>query len=112
MIGLPSPRTREIIASRFRAGESVAELAHDYDQPTEAIEAAIREVARDSEMVARFAHVSLLREIEQMRINYLMMCIAYGNTQGNYPVEGGTEKAMRMIKEETEQRIAWAMGEK
>jgi hypothetical protein len=36
-------RTRESIASRFRAGDSVAELAHDYDQPTEAIEAAIRE---------------------------------------------------------------------
>jgi hypothetical protein len=37
------PRTREAIASRFRAGDSVAELAHDYEQPTEAIEAAIRE---------------------------------------------------------------------
>jgi hypothetical protein len=109
-IVIPHPRTRETIASRFRAGDSVAELAHDYDQPTEAIEAAIREEDRDSEMVARFTHVSLLREIEQMRINYLMMCIAYGNTQGNYPVEGGTEKALKMIKDETEERIAWAMG--
>jgi hypothetical protein len=36
-------RTRESIASRFRAGDSVAELAHDYEQPTEAIEAAIRQ---------------------------------------------------------------------
>ena len=40
---IPNPRTREAIASRFRAGDSVAELAHDYEQPTEAIEAAIRE---------------------------------------------------------------------
>lgn len=43
---IPCPRTRETIASRFRAGESVAELAYDYDRPTEAIEAAIREGMR------------------------------------------------------------------
>jgi hypothetical protein len=40
---IPNPRTRESIASRFRAGDSVAELAHDYELPAEAIEAAIRE---------------------------------------------------------------------
>lgn len=37
------PRTRDCIASRFRAGDSIADMAEDYGVQVEQVEAALRE---------------------------------------------------------------------
>ncbi len=43
VVSLPTPRVRSAIVSRFRAGDSVALLAWDYDVKRAAVEECFRE---------------------------------------------------------------------